>query len=127
MTGPRNFNCYLPKVDPEGTLVKCKPSTSNGLQQCYRSGELKDVQVLVNRTPIWNDSIGGYMLNFNGRVTKASVKNFQMIQGSNYDEVLLQFGRVDENKFTMDYTHPLTLLQAFGICLSSIDTKLACE
>jgi len=67
------------------------------------------------------------MLNFKGRVTKASVKNFQLIDSANYDDVLLQFGRVGDNKFNMDFTYPLTPLQAFGICLSSMDTKLACE
>jgi len=67
------------------------------------------------------------MLNFKGRVTRASVKNFQLVDAANYEEVVLQFGRVGDHKFTMDFTYPLTPLQAFAICLSSIDIKLACE
>ena len=43
------------------------------------------------------------------------------------DTILLQFGRVGKNVFTMDLRHPLSPLQAFGICLSSFDYKIACE
>ncbi|CAI5536051.1 unnamed protein product [Closterium sp. Naga37s-1] len=41
--------------------------------------------------------------------------------------VLLQFGKVGRDAFTMDYRYPLSAFQAFAICLSSFDTKVACE
>jgi len=127
MGGPRKIGCFLPKLSPNGTSTQSKPSTCNGIQENYRIGNLDNIQVLTNRTPKWNARIGKWMLNFKGRVTKASVKNFQLVETANYEKVLLQFGRVGDHKFTMDFTYPLTPLQAFGICLSSIDTKLACE
>lgn len=65
------------------------------------------------------------MLNFNGRVTMASVKNFQLVSPDDHDTVVLQFGRVDKDRFTMDYQAPLSPLQAFSICLSSFDYKLS--
>jgi tubby-related protein 1 len=37
------------------------------------------IQVFKNKKPIWNDTIGAYVLNFNGRVELASVKNFQLV------------------------------------------------
>ena len=37
-----------------------------------------DVQILKNKAPKWNEQVGAYVLNFNGRVTRASVKNFQL-------------------------------------------------
>ena len=42
------------------------------------------------------------MLNFNGRVDKASVKNFQLI--SDYDEnrIFMQFGRIGKQDFNCD-------------------------
>ena len=40
---------------------------------------------------------------------------------------MLQFGRVTEDKFNMDFQFPLTCIQAFGIALSSFDGKIACE
>ncbi len=35
--------------------------------------------------------------------------------------------QVGKDKFTMDFAYPLTALQAFAICLTSFDSKLACE
>lgn len=37
-----------------------------------------------------------YCLNFNGRVTEASVKNFQLVTDDNHNHVILQFGKVRE-------------------------------
>ena len=41
--------------------------------------------------------------------------------------ILMQFGRVADDVFTMDYRYPMCALQAFGVALSSFDSKLACE
>lgn len=69
-------------------------------------------------------------------MTAASVKNFQLVAtidqsrpGGKGDEetVLLQFGKVGGNTFTMDYMQPLSAFQAFAICLTSFGTKVACE
>ena len=46
---------------------------------------------------------------------------------SDHDKIILQFGKVGKDMFTMDYRYPLSAFQAFAICLSSFDTKLACE
>lgn len=43
------------------------------------------------------------------------------------DYIVMQFGRVAEDVFTMDYNYPMCALQAFAIALSSFDSKLACE
>ena len=119
-----------------------------------------------------------YVLNFHGRVTQASVKNFQVIhendrkftyhfctiivsgfEGMNTcvsdrligvidlfiavknngsdvrptvfpplaEYIVMQFGRVAEDIFTMDYNYPMSAVQAFAVALSSFDGKLACE
>lgn len=39
----------------------------------------------------------------------------------------MQFGRVAEDVFTLDFNYPMCALQAFAIGLSSFDSKLACE
>ena len=39
------------------------------------------------------------MLNFHGRVTQASVKNFQIIHEKEPEYIVMQFGRVDEVQF----------------------------
>jgi len=67
------------------------------------------------------------VLNFNGRVTMASVKNFQLVTPHDHDSVVLQFGKVGKDDFTMDFQWPLSPMQAFAVTMSSFDSKLACE
>ena len=47
--------------------------------------------------------------------------------GAPKDNVVLQFGKIHEDIFTMDFQWPFSALQAFAVCLSSFDSKLACE
>ena len=49
--------------------------------------------VLRNKPPKWNEQLGAYCLNFHGRVTQPSVKNFQLAAEDSLDHVLLQFGK----------------------------------
>ncbi|KAI4372479.1 hypothetical protein MLD38_010703 [Melastoma candidum] len=90
--------------------------------------------VLKNKSPRWHEHLQCWCLNFHGRVTKASVKNFQLVAspengptGPQHEKIIVQFGKVDKDVFTMDYRYPISAFQAFAICLSSFDTKIACE
>ncbi|KDO29485.1 hypothetical protein SPRG_06024 [Saprolegnia parasitica CBS 223.65] len=95
---------------------------------------------LRNKRPKYDEKARGHVLNFNGRVTMSSVKNFQLqCDGhGDDDDVTLQFGRVScqppgpndqcschKNVFTLDFKHPLSATQAFAICLAAMDGKLA--
>jgi len=42
-----------------------------------------------NKPPKWNDGVQAFVLNFNGRVDRPSVKNFQLVDESNDELVLL--------------------------------------
>ena len=53
---------------------------------------------LCTRSPTFQD--GHYRLNFSGRVLEPSVKNMQLEAAG---EILLQFGKVDEDTFHLDY------------------------
>ncbi|KAI4327613.1 hypothetical protein L6164_020052 [Bauhinia variegata] len=92
--------------------------------------------MLKNKAPRWHEQLQCWCLNFKGRVTVASVKNFQLVaavdpshnvSAAEQDKVILQFGKIGKDIFTMDYRYPLSAFQAFAICLSSFDTKPACE
>ncbi|KAG8499631.1 hypothetical protein CXB51_006105 [Gossypium anomalum] len=83
--------------------------------------------VLINKAPRWNEQLHCWCLNFHGRVTVASVKNFQLVASPENRKIVLQFGKVGKDLFTMDYQYPISAFQAFAICLSSFDTKVACE
>lgn len=41
-----------------------------------------DIVELHNKTPVWNEDTQSYVLNFHGRVTQASVKNFQIVHSN---------------------------------------------
>lgn len=60
----------------------------------FKKSDEKDMVVMKNKPPKWNDSLGAYCLNFNGRVTHASVKNFQLVTDHDLDHIILQFGKV---------------------------------
>ncbi|KAF3332792.1 Tubby-like F-box protein 5 [Carex littledalei] len=95
--------------------------------------------VLKNKAPRWHEQLQCWCLNFRGRVTVASVKNFQLVAApgaadlptqvppAELEKVILQFGKIGKDIFTMDYRYPLSAFQAFAICLTSFDTKPACE
>jgi tubby-related protein 1 len=40
---------------------------------------MENILELHNKTPVWNEDTQSYVLNFHGRVTQASVKNFQIV------------------------------------------------
>ena len=126
--GPRRMTVILPGMNSEGHRVDFKAmSQHDGLIDRYKSKNLDGVLELHNKTPVWNDDTQSYVLNFHGRVTQASVKNFQIVHDTDPDYIIMQFGRVAEDIFTMDFRYPMCALQAFGIALSSFDSKLACE
>ena len=119
----------IPVVDERtNRRVVFQPRTdSERITQKFKERDLDQLFYMINKPPRWNEQVGAYVLNFNGRVTMASVKNFQLINPEDQERVVLQFGRVAKEKFTMDFQSPLSPFQAFALCLSSFDSKLACE
>lgn len=130
--GPRKMSAAIPRVDPEsGQRAVFRPIDAKGTEgvlDTAKKGMKEDLIVLKNKSPKWNEQMQAYCLNFAGRVTHASVKNFQLVdEDDEREDVLLQFGKVGKDVFTMDYAYPMSALQAFAICLTSFDNKLACE
>ncbi|XP_076334410.1 tubby protein homolog, partial [Tachypleus tridentatus] len=126
--GPRKMTVIIPAMDSEHKRVEIRPNSEGGsLIESWRNKNMDSLLDLHNKMPVWNNDTHSYVLNFHGRVTQASVKNFQIMHRNDVDYIVMQFGRVAEDVFTMDYRFPMCALQAFGIALSSFDNKLACE
>ncbi|XP_020231357.1 tubby-like F-box protein 7 [Cajanus cajan] len=134
--GPRrmvsSLKCPVTPVPPMGENSDSTSPDGHKDKDHVASG----YTILKNKAPRWHEHLQCWCLNFHGRVTVASVKNFQLVAtvdqsqpGGKGDEetVLLQFGKVGDDTFTMDYRQPLSAFQAFAICLTSFGTKLACE
>jgi len=124
--GPRRLRVLLPRGPGVGSLAARAEAGDAG------------VACLANVPPRWAPRAGAYVLDFGGRVTRASVKNFQLVErgGDGGDEggeggsaptPILQFGRCGDDAFALDYSHPLTGLQAVVIALTALDGKLTCE
>ncbi|XP_024862183.1 tubby protein homolog isoform X1 [Kryptolebias marmoratus] len=126
--GPRKMTVIIPGMLENNERVSiCPKSEPETLLVRHANGDANKLVTLVNKSPSFNEQTQSYVLNFHGRVTQASVKNFQIIHPDNDDYIVMQFGRVAEDVFSMDYSFPLCALQAFAITLSSFDGKLACE
>ncbi|XP_073284170.1 tubby-like F-box protein 5 [Primulina huaijiensis] len=128
--GPRRMHCTI------HTIPVTEISTTSFHESKESIGEATEPLVLRNKTPRWHEQLQCWCLNFRWRVTVASVKNFQLVAAvessqnvpvSEQEKVILQFGKIGKDIFTMDYQYPLSAFQAFAICLSSFDTKPACE
>ncbi|KAM9048330.1 tubby-related protein 2 [Megaptera novaeangliae] len=126
--GPRKMTVIIPGIDAQNQRISVQPQNEQeSLLSRLQRGASQGLVLLQNKAPSWSDESGAYVLNFHGRVTRTSVKNFQIMHPDDPDYLVLQFGRVAPDTFTMDFRFPLCPLQAFAICLSSFDGKLACE
>lgn len=126
--GPRKMTVIIPGMNNNHQRVQFKPMDDREtILSRWQNKNMDNLIELSNKTPVWNEETQSYVLNFRGRVTQASVKNFQIVHQSDPDYIVMQFGRVAEDVFTLDYNYPMSALQAFAIALSSFDGKLACE
>ena len=145
--GPRKMTLIIPGMDEDHNRVDCQPLTeSDSISHRYNTSKefnnnnknstrrnvtnqdtMDNLISLENKKPIWNDETQSFVLNFHGRVTMASVKNFQIVHQQDPNYIIMQFGRISEDCFTIDYKYPMSAYQAFAVALSSFDSKLACE
>ena len=118
--GPRKLEVVLPNRDSR---------VAGGVSEQFDSGI--GLLAFKNLQPKWDSRMGRYVLNFSHRVSEASVKNFILVPSSDTtndpEKHVLQFGKASEHVFSLDFRHPLSPLQAFGIALSSFDYKIFCD
>ncbi|XP_028786831.1 tubby-like F-box protein 10 [Neltuma alba] len=91
---------------------------------------------LKSKDPIWDEQCQHWHLNFRHHDTLAS-DNFQLVSAADDEEheheqeqeekVILEFAKIGEDVFVMDYCYPLSAFQAFAICLSNFDAKPTCD
>ncbi|XP_053569203.1 tubby protein homolog [Bombina bombina] len=125
--GPRKMTVTIPEMNSNGERISIKSQNEQeSLLSLKKAGNPTVVQ-LESKKPIFNTETMTYELNFNGRDTQKSVKNFQLIHPNYPEDTVMQFSRKDDNKFNLDFKYPLSPFQAFSIALSCLDKKFACE
>lgn len=117
-TGPRRLAAIT--YDPNDQYEK-------DLKSRIENKEWEKVIIYFNKIPEYNSSIDSFTLNFNGRVTEASVKNFQLIHPLALDDIILTFGRIQNDKFVLDYKEPLNMIQAFFFAITALDFKIGTD
>ncbi|XP_061700461.1 tubby-related protein 4 isoform X3 [Syngnathoides biaculeatus] len=97
--------------------------------KCRKAHEREDrslgsqgfVYVMANKQPLWNEATQVYQLDFGGRVTQESAKNFQIeLDGRQ----VMQFGRIDGNAYILDFQYPFSAVQAFAVALANVTQRL---
>eukprot|EP00948_MAST-09A_sp_MAST-9A-sp1_P002412 g2412.t1 len=79
----------------------------------------------ASRLPEWNEDAGSLVLTFqDGRVKEPSAKNFLLADIGSKTTYHIQFGKVKNGKYNLDFKHPVSPLQAFGVALSAFAWKL---
>ncbi|KAG2506955.1 hypothetical protein BBO99_00009422 [Phytophthora kernoviae] len=135
---PRQMRVALPLVSAVSDVDSAVDGAPSWQVQPWRAANKEDTilsQVenpdtaralhLINKPPVWIESLEAYCLDFGGRVAAASVKNFLLSHPDDMDKTLMLFGRTqDRQVYSMDYAHPFTPVQAFAIALSSMDSHL---
>lgn len=78
--------CLRHRVENEWFLMVLLQSSDFPFKQDHESllskwqnKTMENLIELHNKAPVWNDDTQSYVLNFHGRVTQASVKNFQIV------------------------------------------------
>eukprot|EP00826_Nyctotherus_ovalis_P056564 TRINITY_DN7664_c0_g1_i9.p1 TRINITY_DN7664_c0_g1~~TRINITY_DN7664_c0_g1_i9.p1 ORF type:complete len:139 (-),score=23.93 TRINITY_DN7664_c0_g1_i9:150-566(-) len=129
---PRRMSVLLPKINEDDSVAVWKPmkEEDHPIYQ-YKKKARENMLCLTNKQPTWNPAANAYVLNFTGRTTLPSVKNFQLIDPSNgsfrctgvEEAILMEFGKIGEEMYSMEICWPLSIFQAFGIVLSAFNYK----
>ncbi|CAK4073066.1 unnamed protein product [Aphanomyces euteiches] len=114
---------YLPTKVSKPRLMEVTLPAQQSLTDHYDSTpEVHESDVhLVNQIPVWNESFNSYCLDFGGRVELPSPWNFILESSGNVMAML--FGSTRRpNICALDFSYPLSPLQAFAIALSATET-----
>lgn len=101
------------------TLEEMKCALGEG--PAPKSSAAIPILTMHNKTPFWNEHNQVYQLDFGGRVTQESAKNFQVEMDG---KQVLQFGRIEGGAYTLDFRRPFSAAQAFAVALASITQRL---
>lgn len=120
---PRRVKILLPRVDSSNLPVSVSAATygAESLMDVlvaiddHKRQIPADLLVLQTKDPVFEN--GNYRLNFHGRVSLPSVKNFQIVSHDDINDVKCQFGKVDKDVFHLDFKAPFTAFEAFAVAL----------
>ena len=110
---------------------KTKEQTSkyNAVEQV----EQAQLLILDTKQPEWSAKLNAWTLNFSGRVKQPSKRNFMLVIQQDdqllvnefgQKKPLLRFGKISKDRYALDFSYPLSPVQAMGIALTTFAQKL---
>ena len=127
---PGAMHVGVPTVDKDGSATVFRPAVEgkDGLEDRLKASTPgvapPQMEVFKNREPKWNAESQMYQLDFRGRATHASCKNIQLTRkDGDQSQAELLMGKVEENKFNIDFQYPFSALQAFAFALVIFDNS----
>lgn len=104
----------IPEVQEDGSSsIVCPVCSDPDIGGC----------LLSTRRPKWNERKQSLTLDFRGRCSIASAKNFMLEAENNPSTITLLFGKISKSKFVLDYSYPLSMVQAFAAALTATHWK----
>ena len=120
---PRKMTVLVPALDANNLPIPTRPAAGDesvaSMLKAPQEGNGKGMFVLESKMPVFEN--GNYRLNFKGRVNLPSVKNFQLVSPADISDVICQFGKVNDDKFHLDFKAPLNAFQAFSLALTQFN------
>lgn len=104
---------YVPQNDRSSSLTEVLRTTNPEKLKLAHTFGTKEPSMIK----------GNFRLNFRGRVTVPSVKNFQLISQEDDENIILQFGKISANGYNLDFKAPFNMLQAFAVALSQFNSS----
>lgn len=110
---PISSTTTLVLADQEGHL----PYPSRPNRKCS-AREATATETLKTRAPRWNPARKRFELVFGKRVRVLHSSNIQVVLPSADDALVLQFGKCAKSEYALDYSAPLTVVQAVGLAIA---------
>lgn len=92
-------------------------------QEYRRNPRSPNLIVLETKKPEWDGTLRGYKLDFHGRASKASEKNFQLVVANEPSKVVMLLGKQGDDRFAVDFRYPLCGIQAAAIATTVVTAR----
>jgi len=121
VTNAPQMRVCVPSTQPNGQSYKIKPMTDEHDDRSSMVNLIDKAASAKELTMLWTAPEVSFPLEFHGgRKSEPSVKTVALASEAG---PCLKFGKVGKEDFLVEFLHPLSPCQAFGICLTLMDNN----
>ena len=120
-------------TEQSSLLAKLRKKPDRPSYNSVEQQEQAELLVLKTQKAEWDEKLGAWTLDFDGRVKLPSKRNFivsvdsgnrRLVDEFGKSTTLLRHGKVAEDRHVLDYRDPLSPVQALAVVLTSFSEKL---